>query len=58
MPHTLFNKNFSRVRRLKIDKKLEQIQNIFKAGKFKQIIKITMIDVSCKNLLPKECRDI
>ena len=27
----------------------------FEAGKFKQKIKITMIDISCKNLLPQEC---
>ena len=33
-------------------------ENIFEVGKFKWKIKITMINVSCKNLLPKNCRDI
>ena len=33
-------------------------ENIFEVGKLKWKIKITMINVSCKNLLPKNCRDI
>ena len=42
---------FSIVTRSRIDNKQELI-------KFKQKIKITMIDISCNNPLPKECRDI
>lgn len=47
----LFNHNFSIAKRLKIDNNKSEY---FETGKFEQKIKITVIDISCKNLLPKE----